>query len=128
VSFASTLLLSGFGVLSGTNGEPLNFRGQMVNGIVNLDPFAKVIRSPDFNPRDTSEIELKTVALASVAPRPGEEFVDGKGLAHRIETFRRRGDYYLCQCQVSEPLYAILLNAEGQQLANDEGDLQQAAA
>jgi hypothetical protein len=128
VSFASTLLLSGFGVLSGTNGEPLNFRGETVYGIVNRDPFAKVIRSPDFNPRDTSEIRLKTAALASVVPRSGEEFVDGYGIAHRVATVRRLGDFYTCECVVSEPLYGLLLNAEGQQLANDEGDLQQAAA
>jgi hypothetical protein len=121
---ASSILLSkGFDSLLITNGESLTFRGGSVRGLVNLVPFDKVVRSADFNPRDTSEIRVRSTAVTSV-PRAGEEFIDGNSLRHRIQTVRRVGDYYFSRCEVSSvptTTTNFLLSGSGVQLQTAAG-------
>jgi hypothetical protein len=126
MSLATTLLAAGFNALLATNGEPLVFRDAELTGVVNRDPFAKVVRTPDFNPRDNSTIRIRTSDVSSV-PRAGEEFVDRAGMAHRVEKIKRLGDWLDCECKTSDPLFALLTTEEGIQLATASGALLQAA-
>lgn len=107
-------LETGFNVLLANNGETLIFRSEFVRAVVNRDPFDRVVRTPDFDPRDSSEIRIKVSALSEY-PRPGEEFTDETGAGHRVQTVKNIGQFYTCRCLMNMP------NPEG--ISTDEPDL-----
>lgn len=98
---ANPLLRSGFQVLLRTNGENLSFRGTTVRAVVNRNPFDRVVRTPDFDPRDASEIRLFMSAV-DAKPRAGEQFVDENAVGHRVQTVKSLHDVHTCTCQSCE--------------------------
>jgi hypothetical protein len=100
MSAQSQLLSAAFVGLSEFAGELLTFRGASVRGLVNRDPFARTVRTPDFDPRDASVISLAASAITPV-PATGEYFIDAAGLRHRVETVQRIDHVLHCSCVVS---------------------------
>lgn len=93
---------TGFNVLLVNNGEQVIFRSGFVRAVVNRDPFDRIVRTPDFDPRDSSEIRLKASELSEY-PRPGEEFTDENGAGHRVQTVKNIGQFYTCRCLMNQP-------------------------
>lgn len=123
---AAQLIRTGFATLLATNGEPLQFRGASVRAVVNRNPFDRIIRTPDFDPRDAAEIRIRSSDVSTI-PRPGEEFVDEYGIAHRIQTAKRLPDCYTCTCQSSDPANPGIATEEGILITTEDGQVIQAA-
>ena len=118
----TSALRSGFLALLSCSGERLQIRGAEVTGVVDRDPFSKIVRSIDFNPRDNSRVRLLDTALSAL-PRPGEEFIDLSGQSHRVEIVKRLGGFVDCECVSSTPLFEIITTHEGEMLATFEGEV-----
>jgi hypothetical protein len=117
---------AGFAALQSSNGEPLLFRDSIVTAVVNRDPQDRVVRTPDFDPRDSSEIRLMTSAVVGI-PRPGEEFADDYGMSHRVQTVKMLGQFYTCHCLPNEPVPELLANEVPDMLITDDLVAMQAA-
>lgn len=101
MSAASDSLDAGFDVILGTNGESVTFRGVAVTVLVDRTPWDRVVKTPDFNARGQSRIEVRIDALDG-APQVGEEFLDGNSMAHRVQDVPGlRGAWYVCECRVA---------------------------
>jgi hypothetical protein len=126
MSVASQLLSRAFTALRSTNGETVIFRGAEVLAIINRDPFAKNVKTPDFNPKDTSRIEFETSQVNGI-PRVGEDFIDGYGLMHRVQSVRRNGETYVAQCEVYDLPGQALRDETPEFITNEDGIVLQAA-
>lgn len=102
MSAASAALSAGFDALLSAAGESVTFRGETITALIDLEPFRRAIKTPDFNARDLSVVEIQAEAVDSI-PEAGEIFEDEEGLKHRIQFVSRRGGTYRCECKVSEP-------------------------
>lgn len=102
MSAASAALNAGFDALLSAAGESVTFRGGTLTALIDREPFRSVIKTPDFNPRDQSVIEIQAEDVDSIPVR-GEVFEDEEGLNHRIQIVSRRGGTYRCECKVTEP-------------------------
>lgn len=107
--------------LRSTNGEPLLFRGAVLQALVNRSPFDRVIRTPDFDPRDASRIEIRADEVDAI-PRAGEEFIDANGISHRIESVRRAAPFYRCECVSAEPVLPFVATEGGAILLTEAGE------
>jgi len=119
----------GFNLLLKSNGERVHFRKAFYVAVVNRDPFSKVVRTPDFDPRDNSEIRFRTDALQEhewdnrSIPKVGEYFVTDDGFDHRILEVKRLGQFVTCRCQMSTTCGDYLRNESGEFLQNEDGSL-----
>lgn len=126
MSALNDALNDAFAVLLGTNGEPVLFRGAVVEAVVNRDPFDRIVKTPDFDVRDASEIRIR-IADATDTPRAGEEFQDDYGIIHRIQTVKRLGLFHTCRCKTSDSLFDLLATEDPLLFGTEEGDALQAA-
>lgn len=121
MTFAERALQGAFKAIRSTNGEPLLFRGAVVKGLVNRTPFDRVVRTPDFDPRDASRIEFDAAEIDGV-PRAGEEIIDTRGMLHRVQTAKRVAPFYACECVSSEPTNPILATEGGALILTEGGE------
>ena len=102
MSAASAALNAGIDALLSAAGESVTFRDATITALIDREPFRRTIRTPDFNARDISVVELRSEDVDSI-PEAGETFEDEEGLRHRIQFVSRRGGTYRCECKVTEP-------------------------
>ena len=126
MSALNDALNDAFTALLGTNGESVLFRGAVVQAVVNRDPFDRIVKTPDFDVRDASEIRIR-IADETATPRPGEEFQDDYGIIHRIQSVKRLGLFDTCRCKTSDSLFDLLATEDPLLFGTEEGDALQAA-
>lgn len=122
MSAASAALSAGFDALLGACGESVTFRGATITAVIDRDPFRRVLKTPDFNPRDQSVVEIQAEDVASI-PTAREVFEDEEGLRHAIQFVSRRGGTYRCECKVTDRPPALLTGAGLPLLAGAGGPL-----
>lgn len=104
MSPAAAALQEAFNALNDTaSGEPLTLlraggERASVQAIVNRAPRPTKERSPDFDPRYMSVIELKKDATSPI-PKKGDTFIDGQRVKHFVGVVTPMDFTIQCECR-----------------------------
>lgn len=103
MSLARDILLQAQTALLETNGEPVLFRGETVNAIIDRTLPPEVVQRSELDliQSEASEVWIMQTAIV-YPPKIGEHFTDDIGLYHTIRAVRRDGVTWKLLCEVNE--------------------------